>query len=405
MTASHDKPALSLTLILGSLSAIPPLAVDMYLPALPVIATELGSDEGGIQFSLMAFFAGLMLGQLFYGPLADRYGRKPLLHFGLTVFVAASLGCMLAGNARDLSILRFVQGLGGSVGMVMAFAIVRDLYTGLRAGHLLSLVVMVLGVTPIVAPLFGSAIIAMTSWRAIFLVQGGMAAILLVIVARHLPETRSVELRQEANPASTLRNYARLLGNSRYIPFVLVVSIAQAGFFAYLSASAPVFIGTFGLPPFAYSVAFALNAFGMMAGARASAMVLRKFRAAHIVRIALAVYLVAALLLLAMSLSGALSLLPFAAALFIIITALGFIMPLASLLAMETVGAIGGTAAALMGAFQFGAGALASAAMGALSDGSALPLSACIVICAVGALLISILAFPRQQTQGGAAAL
>jgi DHA1 family bicyclomycin/chloramphenicol resistance-like MFS transporter len=401
MTVSAERPQSSLVLILGSLSAIPPLAIDMYLPALPVIAGDLASDEGSIQFSLMAFFAGLMLGQLFYGPLADRYGRKPLLYFGLTLFVAASLGCAFAGTARDLSILRFVQGLGGSVGMVMSFAIVRDLYTGLRAGHLLSLVVMVLGVTPIVAPLFGSVIIAITSWRMIFLVQGVMAAILLVFVARYLPETRSVGLRRQTNPAAILRNYGGLLVNKRYIPFVLAVSVAQAGFFAYLSASAPIFIATFGLSPFAFSVAFALNAFGMMAGARSSAVVLRKFRAGHIVRIALAVYLVSALVLLAMSMAGALSLLPFAAALLIIITALGFIMPLGSMLAMESVGPIAGTAAALMGAFQFGFGALSSAAMGAFSDGSAFPMAACIFVCALVATSLSVLAFPKNPTEMG----
>jgi DHA1 family bicyclomycin/chloramphenicol resistance-like MFS transporter len=383
------------------LSAIPPLAIDMYLPALPVIARDLASDEGAVQFSLMAFFAGLMLGQLFYGPLADRYGRKPLLYFGLSVFVVASLGCSLAANARDLTILRFVQGLGGSVGMVMAFAIVRDLYTGLRASHLLSLVVMVLGVTPIVAPLFGSAIIAVGSWQVIFLVQGALAAILMVFVSRNLPETRSVELRKAAHPASTLRNYASLLVNRRYIPFVLVVSIAQAGFFAYLSASAPIFIATFGLSPFAYSVAFALNALGMMAGARASAFVVRKVRAEHIVRIALAVYLLSALVLLAASVAGIASLVPFAATLFIIIAMLGFVMPLSSMLAMESVGAIAGTAAAFMGAFQFGAGALSSAAMGAFSDGSTLPLAVCIFVCALVSASLSLLAFPKHAAETG----
>jgi len=402
MTASTDRLPASLVLVLGGLSAIPPLATDMYLPALPVIAADLGSDEGSIQFSLMAFFAGLMLGQLFYGPFADRYGRKPLLFVGLTIFVLSSLGAVLVGNVRDLNILRFVQGLGGSVGMVMAVAIVRDLYTGLKASRLLSLVVMVLGVTPIIAPLLGSTIIAAGSWRIVFVVQTLLGVILMLGVWRKLPETRPVELRKATSPAQTLRNYARLLVNTRFMPFVLVVSIAQAGFFAYLSASAPVFIATFGLSPFAFSVAFALNALGMMASARMSAFVHRRVRADHIVRGALVVYLLAALALVTMTVTGAASLIPFAATLFVIIATLGFIMPLSTLLAMESVGEIAGTAAALMGAFQFGTGALSSAAMGAFSDGSALPMAACIMACALVATMLSMVAFPKRASDKAA---
>jgi DHA1 family bicyclomycin/chloramphenicol resistance-like MFS transporter len=396
MTASTERLPASLVLVLGGLSAIPPLATDMYLPALPAIAADLGSDEGSIQFSLMAFFAGLMLGQLFYGPLADRYGRKPLLFMGLAIFVASSLGGAFVGNARDLNILRFVQGLGGSVGIVMSVAIVRDLFTGFKASHLLSLVVMVLGVTPIIAPLFGSAIIAGGSWRIVFLVQGLLGVVLMLGVARKLPETRAVALRKETSVEQTFRNYARLLVNTRYMPFVLVVSIAQAGFFAYLSASAPVFIATFGMSPFAFSVAFALNALGMVACARMSAFVHRRIRADHIVRGALVVYLLAAVALAAMSATGAVSLLPFAGTLFVIVATLGFIMPLSTLLAMESVGAIAGTAAALMGAFQFGTGALSSAAMGAFADGTALPMAACIFVCALVATVLSMLAFPKR---------
>jgi len=226
--------------------------------------------------------------------------------------------------------------------------------------------------------------------------------ILMLGVWRKLPETRPVELRKATSPAQTLRNYARLLVNTRFMPFVLVVSIAQAGFFAYLSASAPVFIATFGLSPFAFSVAFALNALGMMASARMSAFVHRRVRADHIVRGALVVYLLAALALVTMTVTGAASLIPFAATLFVIIATLGFIMPLSTLLAMESVGEIAGTAAALMGAFQFGTGALSSAAMGAFSDGSALPMAACIMACALVATMLSMVAFPKRASDKAA---
>lgn len=388
-----------LPLLLGGLSAIPPMAVDMYLPAFPVIAKDLGASEDHVQFSLMTFFAGLMLGQLFYGPLSDRFGRKPLIYFGLVAFAIASLGCVFAADARQLSILRFVQGVGGSIGMVVSLAIVRDLYTGKQAARLLSLVVLVLGAAPVVAPLLGSMVISVSSWRIIFVILALFGMMLLGFAAAILPETRSTELRAVSKPADSIRQYARLLVNGRYVPFVLAVSIAQAGFFAYLSASAPAFITVFGLSPFVFSLVFATNALGMMAAARVTPRLLDRFHAATIVRIALLVYLTAALILLAMTLSGQLSAVSLAVVLFVVVATLGCIMPVSSALAMEHVGAVAGTAAALLGAFQFGVGALASGVTAALSNGSVLPMVGCIAVCGLVATLIAFTAFPKDRLQ------
>lgn len=388
-----------LPLLLGGLSAIPPMAVDMYLPAFPVIAKDLGASEDHVQFSLMTFFAGLMLGQLFYGPLSDRFGRKPLIYLGLVAFAIASLGCVFAADARQLSILRFVQGVGGSIGMVVSLAIVRDLYTGKQAARLLSLVVLVLGAAPVVAPLLGSMVISVSSWRIIFVILALFGMMLLGFAAAILPETRSTELRAVSKPADSIRQYARLLVNGRYVPFVLAVSIAQAGFFAYLSASAPAFITVFGLSPFVFSLVFATNALGMMAAARVTPRLLDRFHAATIVRIALLVYLTAALILLAMTLSGQLSAVSLAVVLFVVVATLGCIMPVSSALAMEHVGAVAGTAAALLGAFQFGVGALASGVTAALSNGSVLPMVGCIAVCGLVATLIAFTAFPKDRLQ------
>lgn len=375
------------------------MAVDMYLPAFPVIAKDLGASEDHVQFSLMTFFAGLMLGQLFYGPLSDRFGRKPLIYLGLVAFAIASLGCVFAADARQLSILRFVQGVGGSIGMVVSLAIVRDLYTGKQAARLLSLVVLVLGAAPVVAPLLGSMVISVSSWRIIFVILALFGMMLLGFAAAILPETRSTELRAVSKPADSIRQYARLLVNGRYVPFVLAVSIAQAGFFAYLSASAPAFITVFGLSPFVFSLVFATNALGMMAAARVTPRLLDRFHAATIVRIALLVYLTAALILLAMTLSGQLSAVSLAVVLFVVVATLGCIMPVSSALAMEHVGAVAGTAAALLGAFQFGVGALASGVTAALSNGSVLPMVGCIAVCGLVATLIAFTAFPKDRLQ------
>lgn len=403
MTTLPEKPPLYLPLILGSLSAIPPMAIDMYLPALPMIASDIGTDEGSIQFSLMMFFAGLMLGQLFYGPLSDRFGRKPLIYFGLVVFAVASFICVFATRAVELNLLRFAQGLGGSIGMVISIAVVRDLYTGLTASRLLSLVVMVLGVAPIVAPLLGSTIISVASWRIIFVLLGLFGVVLLGFVVAILPETRLAELRNVSRPADSLRHYAHLLVNRRFIPFVLALSIAQAGFFAYLSASASVFISVFGMSPLGYSILFAANAIGLMVAARTSPPLLAKFGAYRIVRTALIVYLIAAVALLIFVVTGFASLPYFAGLLFIAVTMLGFVMPLCSLLAMEGFGVIAGTAAALMGAFQFGLGALASGVTAAFPSASALPMVTCIAVCGLVATVIALTAFPdrRPHDHGG----
>jgi DHA1 family bicyclomycin/chloramphenicol resistance-like MFS transporter len=202
-----------------------------------------------------------------------------------------------------------------------------------------------------------------------------------------------------SKPADSIRQYARLLVNGRYVPFVLAVSIAQAGFFAYLSASAPAFITVFGLSPFVFSLVFATNALGMMAAARVTPRLLDRFHAATIVRIALLVYLTAALILLAMTLGGQLSAVSLAVVLFVVVATLGCIMPVSSALAMEHVGAVAGTAAALLGAFQFGVGALASGVTAALSNGSVLPMVGCIAVCGLVATLIAFTAFPKDRLQ------
>lgn len=396
MTIVSEKPPRFLAVILCCLSAIGPLAIDMYLPALPRIAGDLHADEGSIQLSLMTFFAGLMLGQLVYGPLSDKLGRKPLIYLGLGVFIPASFACAFVTDAHQLIALRFVEGVGGSIGLVISFAVVRDLYAGSAAGRLQSLIAMTLGVSPIVAPLIGSAAVSAGSWRLIFVTLGVFAIVLLAFVVFKLPETRLSELRRVSRPADTLKYFSHLLANRHFIPFVLSLCIAQAGFFAYLSASASVFISFLGMTPLGYSVIFAVNALGLVFAAKLSPTVVERFGAYLVVRTALATYLVVAVALLAMTASGTAMFLPVAALLFVLVFTLGFIMPLSSVLAMESFGAISGTAAALMGAFQFGAGAIASGLTGAFANGTATPMASIIAVCGVVSTVIAMTAYPER---------
>lgn len=383
--------------ILGLLGAIGPMAIDMYLPAMPRIAASLAVGEGAVQLSLMTFLAGLMIGQLFFGPLSDRIGRKAMIHVGLALFVAASIGCAAAETAGQLTAWRFAQGLGGSIGMVIGFAVARDLYTGRTAASLIALMMIVQSVAPILAPLLGTAVMAIAPWPALFVVLALFGVACAVLVAIALPETRMRELRAVSHPLAAARNYLHLVSSRRYIPYVAAVALAMAGFFAYLAGSSFVFIGVHGLTPASYSILFGINAIGLMAGAQIAPRLMGRFRPQAIVRAALAVYVAAAVLLAGLELAGGASLLATAMLLFIVITAMAFALPLSGVMALEAYGAISGTAAALMGAFQFGAGTLASLAVSAAANGTALPMIATMALSGIAALLVALYTFPKQH--------
>ncbi|WP_026191481.1 multidrug effflux MFS transporter [Methylosinus sp. LW4] len=394
----RDTSSRRIAPILGALGALGPLSIDMYLPAMPQIAANLNVGEGQVQFSLMSFFAGLMIGQLFYGPISDSVGRKPVIYAGLLLFIVGSIGSITAGTAEQLAAWRFIHGLGGSAGMVMGLAIVRDLYTGQTAAKLIAMMMLVLGVAPILAPLLGSAIIAVAPWQALFgaLALFGVAGLVLVWIA--LPETRMEELRAASRPLDAVRNYAHLLASRRFLPYVAVAAFAQAGFFAYLAGSSFVFISLHGLTPAAYSAVFAVNSIGLIAAAQTVPHLMGRFRPQTIVRASVAVYAATAVSLAAVDMAGGASLGMLAASLFVIIAARAIVMPVCSVMALESYGAISGTASALLGALQFGAGTFASFIVGATANGAALPMIAAIAVCGVAACVLAFAAFPKTPS-------
>ena len=259
---------LRIALLLGLLSAIGPFAIDMYLPALPAIGRSLNADIGQVQWSLTAFFLSIGAGQLLYGPLADRLGRKPPLLFGLALFLAASIGCALTRDMQLLILLRFAQGLGAAAGMAIPRAIVRDLHTGTDAARLMSLLMLVFSVSPILAPLAGSAVIAASGWRGVFWAVALAAVAGLALTACCLKETRPPAQRLDSGLGSALAGYARLLGDRDFMGLVLIGSFALGGFFVYLANSPFVLIEHYGLTPTQYSLAFALNALSFIAASQ-----------------------------------------------------------------------------------------------------------------------------------------
>ena len=363
-----------IALVLGLLSAIGPFAIDMYLPALPALGLSLGADIGSVQMSLTAFFISLGLGQLLYGPASDMWGRKPPLYFGLGLFAISSVGCALATDINTLIALRFLQGLGAAAGMVIPRAVVRDLHTGTEAARLMSLLMLVFSVSPILAPLVGSAVIALSSWRAVFWAVTVAALAGMAMTYTQLQETRPATARVESDLGSALRGYAQLLRDRHYLGLVLIGSFALSGFFIYLANSPFVLIGHYGLTPTQYSLAFALNAAAFIGASQFTGTLGERFGLEPLVKVAASACAAVLVLLLGYYLAGGDQLAVLIALYFVASAFMGLVIPTTSVLALEHHGEIAGTASALLGTLQMLTGAVAMGIMGLLSNGKPLPM-------------------------------
>ena len=373
-----------MALILGLLSAIGPFAIDMYLPALPAIGQSLGAEVGAVQWSLTAFFLALGVGQLLYGPVSDMLGRKPPLYFGLGLFTLASVGCALATDIDTLVALRFVQGLGAAAGMAIPRAVVRDLHTGTEAARLMSLLMLVFSVSPILAPLAGSALIAVTGWRGVFWAVALAATAGLALVFTTLSETRPVSERVQSSLASALRAYGLLLRDRHYLGLVFIGGCAMSGFFVYLASSPFVLINHYGLTPTQYSLAFSVNAVAFIGASQLTGALGERFGLVRVVKAAASASGAMMLVLLGYYLAGGDRLAVLIVLYFIASAFMGLVIPTTSVLALEQHGAIAGTASALLGTLQMLTGAAAMGVVGLFSSGQPLPM---VVGMAAGALV------------------
>lgn len=378
---SSSPRFLGLALVLGLLSAIGPFAIDMYLPALPLIGRDLGADMQTVQLSLTVFFVAIGLGQLVYGPVSDMLGRKPALYFGLGLFALASVGCALATDIHVLVALRFVQGLGAAAGMAVPRAVVRDLHTGVDAARLMSLLMLVFSVSPILAPLAGSAVIAWTGWRMVFWAVAVAALAGMALMMTSLQETRGPEARVQSSIGAAWRAYALLLRDRHYLGLVGIGGFGMAGFFTYLANSSFVMIEHYGLTPTQYSLAFALNAAAFIGAAQFNGLLGRRFGLVPLVRFST---LASALLVAAMWLffaAGGDSLAVLIVLFFCASAFMGQVVPTTAVLALEEHGAIAGTAAALMGTLQMLGGAVAMALISLVASSRPLPMVTGMAVC------------------------
>lgn len=378
-------------LILGGLSAFGPLAIDLYLPAFPAMAVALATDSEHIQLSLSAYFVGLALGQLFYGPIADRFGRRKPLLFGIGLFCVASLACALAPTIEWLIAARFAQALGGCAGIVVNRAVVRDLCEPIEAAKAFSQLMLIMGVAPILAPLAGGWLLELGNWTWIFLFLTLFSAVFSFAVFFGLKET----LAPSATPpalSSALGRYRRLFSEPLFMFHALTGGIAMAGMFAYIAGSPFLIIELYGIPAAHFGWFFAINASGFILFAQVNSWLLRRHPPMKLLRFTTVFFAVCNLILLGVAVYQPATLWPFLLPLFGSVAVIALVLPNSSAEAMAGQGHQAGVASALMGTMQFVIAGITSALVGLLHDGTAVPMTAVMAACGIGALVMAQLA-------------
>ena len=384
-------------IVLGLLSIVGPFAIDMYLPAMPEIAADLGTNEAAVQATISAYFLAFGLAQLIYGPLADAVGRKLPILLGLAIFTLGTLGATFASSVSALIAWRAVQGLGGAAVMVVPRAIVRDMYTGHEATKLMGLMMLVFSVSPMLAPLAGSGMMAIADWRAIFGMLTVVAIACMAITLFLQPETLARELRQKVQPREMGRSALRLLSDPKFMGLTFIGGFGMASFFVYLSSASFVFTQQFGLTPVTFSLVFAVNALSFVGGSQGAAPLGARLGSARLIRIGTFGAAIATLALLGLHWAGLASLPVIVACLFIGNGFLGLVIPTVMVMALDDHGDIAGMASSLGGTLQMFAGGLMIVLTGPFFDGTAGPMIAAIALCGVLALVLAQLVLRRAD--------
>ncbi|MFF5428307.1 MULTISPECIES: Bcr/CflA family multidrug efflux MFS transporter [unclassified Streptomyces] len=387
--AALRRAGLLVTLVLGGLTALPPLSMDMYLPALPEVTRALHAPAATIQLTLTACLAGMAVGQLVVGPMSDKWGRRRPLLAGMVVYVLATAVCALAPTAELLIAFRLLQGLAGAAAIVIARAVVRDLYDGVEMARFFSTLMLISGAAPIVAPLIGGQILRITDWRGVFHVLAVIGLLLTVVVWRFLGETLPAERRHQGGVADALRTMRGLLADRVFTGYMLAGGLAFAALFAYITASPYVVQEIYGASPQTFSLLFGLNSVGLVAvGQINGKLLVGRVSLDKVLGWGLAVILLAAVALLLMTTGvfGEPGLVPIAAGLFVLMSAMGLAMPNTNAQALMRTPHAAGSASALLGTSSFLIGAVASPLVGIAGERTAVPMAAVQLACAVLAL-------------------
>lgn len=387
----------SYSIILGLVAAVGPFAIDMYLPAMPAIGADLGATMQGVQWTIVAYFIAFGLAQMVYGPWADQAGRKPPMYLGLALFMAGTVLCALAPSIGWLILGRVIQGLGGAANMVVLRAVIRDLATGPSATRMMSTIMIVIAVSPLLAPLSGSALLAFGSWRLIFWALLVAAAASFFLIHFALPETLAPEKRQRFDAGTTRAGVAALLVDRPFMVMTFLAGFSFASFFVFIASASFVYTEQFGLTPTQFSFAFALNAVGFFVASQFSSNLAQRMGTLRMIYIATAGFALSTFAGFGFGLLGLATLPIVMAALFVGNLFLGVILPTAQVQALEDHGSNAGLASSLGGTMQMVAAGVLVAAAGPFLDGTVVPMQGAIALCGALALGLSLM-IPRQAS-------
>jgi MFS transporter, DHA1 family, multidrug resistance protein len=391
----NNRPVL--ILILGLLSAIGPFSIDTYLSGFPIIAADLNVTVDAVSYSLSSFFIGISFGQLIYGPLLDRFGRKTPLIVGLVIYMVASWGCAVATSIEMLIALRFLQALGGCVGMVAPRAIVRDSFPVSESAKIFSTLILILGVSPIIAPTIGSYLITTLGWQSVFWMLSILGIALLLAVVFFLSESKQPDPTYSLKPAPIISSFLYVFHTPQFFIYTIATSLTSAGVYAYLSGSPFVFMKIYNVTEQQYGWIFGFLAAGLILSSQVNNLMLKRYTCEQIIKTVLSLQAIICAVLCVSSLMDWLNLYNTIGLIFLFLFCQGFSFPNASALSMAPFKKEAGTASALMGAFQMGFGSLAAALVGFLSNGTSLSMTGVMAGCAVLGLATLLLGLSRLK--------
>jgi MFS transporter, DHA1 family, multidrug resistance protein len=378
-----------LILILGSLSTISPFSIDMYLPGFPAIAKDLNVSISQVQFSLTAYLIGIAIGQLLYGPLLDRYGRKRPLYIGLSIYIISSVVCAFSTSLESLVVMRFMQALGGCVGMVAAQALVRDLFPARKIAQAFSSIILVIAISPMIAPTVGGYFTVALGWPSVFVALAVLTLLILLATYFFLPEGKPADAEISLKPSAIISNFGLVVKQPQFIMYAVAGGIAMSAPFAYIAASADVFLNQYHASEQQYGWVFAFVASGMIGSAQFNHLLLKKFTSQQLVKYALIFQTVVGVLLITGVALDWFNLLGLTIFIFIFFLGQGLTGPNSSALALAPFTKHAGSAASLLGSFRMWVGGLLTVAVSTIHDGTAMPMVTGMVLAVIlgGAIL------------------